>query len=75
MIGFITALAWVYFQQSFENRPMSLFSADSLCDPPCEEEEYCDEIKGRCICDPSLREEEICRKRQGKNADLMKMVT
>jgi len=39
---------------------------DSLCDPPCGEEEFCDEIRGRCVCDPALREEEICRMRQGK---------
>ena len=72
MISSITALVLVQFQQSFENRSISIpFSADSLCDPPCEEEEYCDEIKGKCICDPSLREEEICRKRQGNKKMLI----
>ncbi|KAL9958573.1 hypothetical protein ACROYT_G035603 [Oculina patagonica] len=38
--------------------------ADSLCEPPCWEDETCDEIAGKCVCDPTRRDEEMCRRRQ-----------
>lgn len=46
---------------------MSFFSVDYKCDPPCREDEYCDEISGECVCHSSLRGEEICKLRQGRS--------